>query len=410
MNTRLPLMTWLYFTAQAVNLTAAIMSVTMAAVAGGLLASHPAGATIPYGFQFVAVTLVTYPAARFMRHYGRKKGFMLGNVFLALAGVLGFISMQQQSFGLLIATHALLGVYIGFANFNRFAATDGLAQALQPKATSLVVAGGVLAAFVGPFMASQLRDVAGLQAFAAGYAAFIGLALLASLAALPIAATAKQPRPSTAANAGTVPQRQLLKQRQVISAIGIAALGYGIMNLLMVAAELHMTHRQQSFDDMSWAVQWHVVAMFAPAFFSAPLLRRFGNQRMLHAGMLLLMAACAINVAAPHFLMTVAGLVILGLGWSLTYVGGAALLTAAVGDHPDAFSIQGINDACIAVMATLGAFLPAPLMVWLGWQTSNLVILLLCGLVLAASLVANTAGRWAAVAPPPKAAPQSPQP
>ncbi len=149
MTETLPARTYLYFIAQSVNLTTAVMSVTMAALVGAALAPDPAWSTVPYGFQFLCVMLATYPVSWLMGRIGRRRAFMLGALPLALSGVSGFLAVQHQHFVALILSHCALGVYIAFANFNRFAATDNLTQHLKARALSLVVAGGVIAAVVG---------------------------------------------------------------------------------------------------------------------------------------------------------------------------------------------------------------------------------------------------------------------
>lgn len=174
----LPYRTYLYFLAQSINLTTAVMSVTMAALVGGSLAPEPWLSTVPYGFQFLFVMLFTLPASRLMAAIGRKKSFLLASLPLAVSGVVGYWAIEMKQFSWLVASHALLGIYIAFANFNRFAATDGLNNRLKPRAISLVVAGGVVAAVSGPMLIRGLKSSRFGQEFAACYAAFTVLALV----------------------------------------------------------------------------------------------------------------------------------------------------------------------------------------------------------------------------------------
>lgn len=387
MSERLPAKTYLFFAAQSINLTTAVMSVAMAAVVGSMLTDDPAMATIPYGFQFLFVMLVTYPASWFMSRFGRKAGFMLGNISLAVAGVLGFLSIQKDAFYLLVAAHSALGAFIAFANFYRFAAADGIPATLKPRAISLVVAGGVLAAFLGPMFSDSLRTVVGYQEFAISYAFFVVLALVSMGIVLMIPANTatgeNTRRPTGRLSAASV--AGLLGQRQILLAIALSALGYGIMNLLMVQASLHMQTICSDFSDVSLAIQWHVVAMFAPSFFTGKLIRAIGNHTVLYLGLILLIASSGANLMGQDYPMTVTGLVLLGLGWNFTYVGGGALLTTLTGSHPDAMKIQGINDLCISVMATIGAFLPSLLQYTIGWTGTNTISMALCAIALVVS-------------------------
>ncbi len=393
MNSTLPRRTYLYFTAQSINLTTAVMSVTMAAIVGASLAPDAAWSTVPYGFQFLCLMLATYPVSRLMSRIGRKKAFMLGAIPLALSGVSGFLAVEHQHFPTLVLSHSALGVYIAFANLNRFAATDNLSQALKPKALSLVVAGGVIAAVVGPTLTEWLRDVGGFPLFSLCYAAFVGLALLSLLIALCLpndAGTASAVN-STAKPAST---RAEPAGPSVVVAMAVAALGYGIMNLLMIQASMHMKHMHEDFTDVRLAIQWHVIAMFAPSFFTGAIIQRLGIKTTICAGLALLIGCSAMNIWSHSYAMMTLALIALGLGWNLTYVGGGALLAQSLQNSPAAMQMQGKNDLAIAVFATIGAFSPSLLLSSVGWDGTNAICMVLCmGLLVAtAGLLQNKAG------------------
>lgn len=385
MTETLPARTYLYFIAQSVNLTTAVMSVTMAALVGAALAPDPAWSTVPYGFQFLCVMLATYPVSWLMGRIGRRRAFMLGALPLALSGVSGFLAVQHQHFVALILSHCALGVYIAFANFNRFAATDNLTQHLKARALSLVVAGGVIAAVVGPALTGWLRDVGGYPLFSLCYAAFVGLALVSWLIALCLPKDKPVNGPQQdlrACEAG-----QLAPRRVLVLAMSVAALGYGIMNLLMIQASLHMKGMNQDFSDVRMAIQWHVVAMFAPSFFTGSIIQRLGIKMTICAGLGLFVVSTALNMGSSSYAVMTAALIALGLGWNLTYVGGGALLAQGLQYSPEAMRLQGKNDLAIAVCATLGAFTPSLLLDTAGWTGTNALCMVLClGLLLATAL------------------------
>ena len=382
MNSMLPRHTYLYFAAQSINLTTAVMSVTMAAIVGAALAPSASLATVPYGFQFLFVMLATSPASWLMARIGRKKAFMLGAAPLLLASVSGFWAVEQHSFAGLVASHAALGIYIAFANFNRFAATDRLDPKLKPKAISLVVAGGLVAAVAGPTLTEWLRVSDGHAMFSLCYVAFVALAGLSWLVAACLPAD-----PGMAggklAMAGKAPAPAMTPA--MILAMAIAAVGYGVMNLLMIQASLHMGHRHEDFSDVRLAIQWHVIAMFAPSFFTGAIIARLGIKATLCAGLLMLAACAGINMGWHGYAMMSLALIVLGLGWNLTYVGGAALLAQALEGNPEAFRMQGRNDLAIAVCATVGAFTPSLLLSSVGWVGSNGLCMLLVGVLLMAT-------------------------
>ena len=393
MNSTLPRRTYLYFTAQSINLTTAVMSVTMAAIVGASLAPDAAWSTVPYGFQFLCLMLATYPVSRLMSRIGRKKAFMLGAIPLALSGVSGFLAVEHEHFPALVLSHSALGVYIAFANFNRFAATDNLSQALKPKALSLVVAGGVIAAVVGPTLTEWLRDVGGFPLFSLCYAAFVGLALLSLLIALCLpndAGTAS----AVNSTAKPVSTRAEPAGPSVVVAMAVAALGYGIMNLLMIQASMHMKHMHEDFTDVRLAIQWHVIAMFAPSFFTGAIIQRLGIKTTICAGLALLIGCSAMNIWSHSYAMMTLALIALGLGWNLTYVGGGALLAQSLQNSPAAMQMQGKNDLAIAIFATLGAFSPSLLLSSVGWDGTNAICMVLClGLLVAtAGLLQNKVG------------------
>lgn len=387
MKNRLPGRTYLYFTAQSINLVTAVMSVTMAAIVGASLAPTIELSTLPYGVQFLFVMLATYPASRLMSVIGRRSGFLLGTIPLAASGVLGYLAIEQHSFLLLTLSHAALGTYIAFANFNRFAATDGLEPGLKPRAISLVVAGGVLAALLGPALTSVLREIGGFREFALCYGAFVPLAGLAAITSALMPAGKPVPVSANACAAKKPGFREALRSPVILLAIVVASVGYCLMNLLMIQASMHMKHLHTHFSDVSMAIQWHVLAMFAPSFFTGVLIARLGLKTVICSGLLLLLASCAINLASSSYPAMTLALVVLGLGWNFTYVGGGALLARGLESNPDAMRMQGINDLGISVLATVGAFTPAILLSWIGWSGTNLLGIGLSAAVLLGSMI-----------------------
>lgn len=377
MTSALPRRTYLYFIAQSINLTTAVMSVTMAAIVGSALAPAASLSTVPYGFQFLFLMLATYPASKLMSRVGRKKAFMLGSIPLMVSGLSGFWAVEHQHFLMLVVSHAALGVYIAFANFNRFAATDNLDQKLKPKAISLVVAGGVIAALVGPTLTELLRDLRGYPLFSLCYASFIGLAALSLLVAVCLPTDLViliAPR----ANEKAAKERRHSMNPTIMIAMAVAALGYGIMNLLMIQASMHMKHMHEDFSDVRLAIQWHVIAMFAPSFFTGAIIHKLGLKTTICAGLSMLIVCAAINMVSSSYEVMTLSLIVLGLGWNLTYVGGGALLAQALQNTSSAIQMQGKNDLAIAIFATIGAFTPSLLISTVGWRGTNAICMTLC--------------------------------
>lgn len=374
---KLPFRIYIYFLGQSINLTTAVMSVTMAALVGASIAPSPWMSTVPYGFQFLCVTLLTYPVSKLMIAIGRKKSFLIATIPLALSGVVGFIAVENHSFILLMLSHSLLGAYIAFANFNRFAATDNIPTILKPKAISLVVAGGILASIIGPFLTINLKDFDGLNAFSACYAAFVGLAAISFVLNLIV----KSPENSgehAEDNSSHTKISTILNSRVVLLAISVGAVGYGLMNLIMIQASMYLATLDVHFDHITAAIQWHVVAMFAPSFFTGLIIQRLGLKSVVMYGIYIILLCALINIFTNNYYLITFSLILLGLGWNFTYVGGSALLALSMEGSPFAKQAQGINDVGISIFATIGSFTPALFLALIGWQGTNILSILIC--------------------------------
>ena len=384
-RTRISSGTALLALGQALNLTVAVMMVTVAALAGGQLAPDAAWATVPYGVQFAAVLACTYPVSALMRKLGRRPVFLGSAMLLMLAGCIGLLALQGQSFAGLVLAHALVGAYVACANFFRFAAVDGLQEPARAQALSWVVAGGVLAALAGPLMANTLRQVPGFTEFAWVYGGLMGLGL-AQLALMtvwkpagrgPESVAMVQTPPAVAGPPSTKSHYNRKKGPRLALAIATAAGGYLVMNLLMVQTSL-VLQDLCSFEMSARAIQVHVLAMFAPSFVTGWLIGRWGLRVVISAGLLLLVFAAALGVTlSPSYEAAIAGLFLLGLGWNLSYVGGSALLAQAAPER-ERHRWQGIHETVTAAAATAGAFLPAPLLAHAGWSGTNGLALGLC--------------------------------
>lgn len=224
--------------------------------------------------------------------------------------------------------------------------------------------------------------------FSACYAAFTGLAVVSLVLNLCVKEATTHPGQASSFAAQNVHVRVVLKNEVIVLAMVVAAVGYGLMNLLMIQASMHMSNMHVHFSDVSMAIQWHVLAMFAPSFVTGFLIQRLGLKAIIFSGVLLLLASSTVNITSQNYLALTISLIALGLGWNFTYVGGSALLTQALESTPElSVKVQGLNDFGISVMATLGAFAPAFLLTWLGWNGTNLLGIALCLALLVFSAV-----------------------
>ncbi|MBJ7537412.1 MFS transporter [Marinomonas transparens] len=372
--TAIPKYIYLYFLCQSINLTAAVISVAVAAVVGNLIAPNESWATLPYGMQFLFILLATYPVSILMEKKGRKFGFVVGAIGLAGAGISGYLAVLQNSFWLLLLAHSLLGCFVACANYYRFAAVDNLTGKVKSKAVSFVIAGGLVAGIIGPFISSSLRDIEGFPLFSLCYGVLILLALLNLLLIqfLPKETLIKAHKKQ---GVDVVNARRRLSESaspMLLFTIVSVALSFGIMNLVMVQSSLKMHHMHVMFDHSAMAIQWHVIAMFAPSFVSGYLITKFGHQKVIGTGLLLFLVTFLVNVLDDSYSSIVVSLIFLGLAWNLAYVGGSAYIAVLLEGNEDAKRLQGAGDTGIAILAMLGAMLPAVLMSLIGWQGTNL--------------------------------------
>ncbi len=367
---QLPRYVYYLLAAQAFNLIAAVLSVTVAAIVGLKLAPTQALATVPYGLQFLAMLLTTFIFSFLMKKLGRHLVFQFGCVCLFLAGVLGYLALQQQQFYLLCLSHFSLGLFISTANFYRFAASDRLATDLIPKATAMVISGGVIAAIIAPMLAIQFQQVAGLPDFTAIYFIFSVLALL--LSPILYLWNKKFQRQQIQQVLIEPTQRRKLPSTLIIAAVISGAFAYYIMNVMMIMSSLHLKEHH-SFHYASISIQLHVLAMFIPSFFVSKLIQRWGTHTTIYVGFALLMLSSLIPMFGQVGIYINAALIVLGVGWNFAYSGASTLLAGL--NEQQKHRVQGINETGIALFVTLGAFLPAPILSSLGWINANLLAL-----------------------------------
>jgi predicted MFS family arabinose efflux permease len=350
-----------------------INNVTLIAVNGlvGLaLAPTPLLATLPVTTYIIGSALTTLPASLAMGRFGRRAGFMFGQLMgfagttIAAAGVFG------GSFAVLCAGTFVVGTYNAFAQYLRFAAADvadAYEPALKERAISWVLAGGLAGGIVGPEMSKLTRELLP-TAFAGTYIALAAVALVACL----IASRLHIPqRPHAAGAAAARPLATIARQPEFIVAVLVGAVSYGAMNLLMTATPLAMKVCGFGYPQAADVIMWHVIAMFAPGFITGALLRRFGHLRVMLAGCMLMFVTVAVahdGVSYWHFW---AALFALGLGWNFMFTGATALLTSTYSPAEKA-RVQGVNDLAVFLTMITSSAASGALLSATGWTDLNL--------------------------------------
>ena len=373
-------------TCQALMMTANVLLISTSALVGQRLADlqglPESLATLPLAVQFLATMLTTIPASLLMKQIGRRAGFFLGSSVGLTGAALAAYAIHQQSFILFAASTALFGVNNGFGTYYRFAAADSAAADYRATAISYVMAGGVVAALLGTNLANWTRDLLTSAPFVGSYLGLI------ALYALTLTATSFLRIPRLDATTGQHtgrPLRVLVMQKTFLVAVAAAMLGYGVMSLVMTATPLAMHAHAHSFSSTAFVIEWHVLGMFAPSFFTGHLIRRLGVANVMLAGALFNGLTVAINLSGTSETHFWAALFFLGVGWNFLYVGGTTLLTEAY-DEQEKAKVQALNDFLIFTTATSAILTAGILQHLFGWRVVNLGVLPLIVAILVAVL------------------------
>jgi MFS family permease len=369
--------------AQGLLLTNGVMLIAVNGLAGLALAPDRRLATLPVTALVFGAALSTFPASHFMRRFGRRKGFMLGTAFGALGAAVGFTANLTHSFWLLCLGTLFAGVYNAFGQYYRLAAADLASDAWKSRAISLTLGGGICGAFLGPALGKHTRDL-----MAPRFTASYGALFVVSLLAMGVVSLLRVPheRTFTASEHGRS-LTTIARQPKFMVAVLAAAVGYGVMNLLMAATPIAMDLCGFQFSDASFVLQWHVIGMFAPSFFTGTLIKRFGVLEIVLAGLALLFGCIGIalqGVTLTHFFWA---LLLLGVGWNFLFVGGTTLLTETYEPNEKA-KTQGLNDFLVFAAMLVSSTTSGAVVTGAGWHTLNqLALPLLLVTALAASVL-----------------------
>ncbi len=360
-------------------------NVTFIAINGLVgLSLAPAGwmATLPVMGYVVGSALSTGLVAKSQQRFGRKGSFQLGLLVALLSAGLGAWAVLIQSFWLLVATTFIAGYYSANAQLYRFAAAELTTVDYREKAVSLVMAGGLIGAIVGPNLAMYTKNSLAFP-FAGAY---VALALVAVVSMVVMAFIQFPPAP--VASSSDQPGRALgviMRQPVFFVAVLCASLGYGVMNLLMAATPLAMQVCGLEFSDTAWVLQWHVIGMFAPGFVTGHLIKRFGVLPVMGVGVLLNLACIAVALSGADLQQFLVALFLLGVGWNFLFTGSTTLSMLAYTPPEKNRAQAAINFCVFATMAVTsfasGALVTTQGWAWLNWGSLLPVVLAGMGLM-----------------------------
>jgi MFS family permease len=359
---------WLLAGAQGLFLTNNVVFIAINGLVGLSLAPLGWMATLPVMGYVVGGALSTGLVARSQARWGRKVSFQIGLLVAMFSALLCAAALHLGNFWLLVAATVIAGYYSANGQLYRFAAGELAEPAFREKAVSLVLAGGLIGAIVGPNLANHTRDAFGAP-FLGAYLALAVVAVLSMLLMAGIRFPYEAPRKK--GDASGRPLSVIMRQPVFIVATAGAALGYGVMNLLMAATPLAMQVCGMPFSDAALVLEWHVIGMFAPGFFTGHLIKRFGVLQIMGVGVVLNLVCIAVALSGQDLHQFLIALFLLGVGWNFLFTGSTTLAMEAYRPEEKDKAQAAINFCVFAVMA-LTSFASGALVTTQGWALLNM--------------------------------------
>ena len=366
---------WLLTICQGLFMTNNVVFIAINGLVGLSLAPFGWMATLPLMAYVVGGAMSTVLVSQTQSRFGRQLSFQLGLAVAVLSALLCCYAVYSKNFWLLVVATVVAGYYNANAQLYRFAAAELAAPAFKEKAVSLVMAGGLLGAVLGPNLASTTRNLTDAP-FAGAY---LALAVVALLAMALLAYVRFPPAPAKTSAHGGRPLGEIMRQPVFIVAAAAGALGYGVMNLLMAATPIAMQVCGLPFSDVAWVLEWHVIGMFAPGFFTGHLIKRFGTLPIMAVGLALNLACVLIALSGVEFQQFLLALFLLGVGWNFLFTSATTLASAAYGPE-EKDKAQGALNFCIFAVLAISSLTSGILVTTQGWALLNLGSLVLLGI------------------------------
>ncbi|WP_421907070.1 MFS transporter [Mameliella sp.] len=352
------------------------MIFTIGGLAGQSLASNACFATLPISLIVLGSMLSATPVSALMQRYGRRAGFFVGAGAGALGGMVGAYGLYIASFPIFLLGSLITGTYMSAQGFYRFAAADTASDAFRPKAISYVMAGGLLSAVIGPQLVKATSD-AFVVPFLGAYAAVVAINVIGALLFL-FLDIPRPPRPSEDAPKGRT-RWELLTTPRIAVAVICGTVSYALMNLVMTSTPLAVVGCGFETGDAANVVTAHVLAMFAPSFFTGHLIARFGVEKIMALGLMILAGAGVVGLSGVELEQFFVALVLLGLGWNFGFIGATSMLAGAHEPH-ERGRMQGLNDLIVFGGVTFASLASGGLMncsggsAQQGWTAVNLAM------------------------------------
>jgi MFS family permease len=348
-----------------------------------MLAPTDSLATWPVTSFVVGSMLAVWPASMLMKIYGRKPVFVAGAVSSIIGALVSVFAIYHNNFYLFCIGAALQGVLQATSSFYAFTAAEAAGPEDKSVAISWMLTGGVVAAVAGTLISGSTRDLLAPYTFAGTYLAVVAFAILSLI----VFAMLQVAKPTQAEIQG--PQRnwpELLAQPKLVIAMATAILSYALMNLMMTAAPVAMKACGFGTDASIWVIQWHVLAMFVPSFFTGVLIKRYGVNLITGIGMSILICAGIAALAGISFMHFSVALILLGLGWNFGFIGGTTMLTTTYTPAERA-KVQAVNNFGVSIMVAIASASSGQMLSHFGWASVALTVMPIAAVMLAIILL-----------------------
>lgn len=354
--------------AQALGGSSAPIVMSLGGLVGQSLASNPAWATLPVSLYGLGLALGTLPAAFIMRAWGRRSGYLLGAGFGIAAGLIAALGIYWSAFAIFCAGTFTAGLWGAYVQSYRFAATDGAEGPLKAKAISWVMIGGLAAAIIGPQLVIITRESVPGMPYLGSFLSQAALPLLS----IPILLALRPPPVVRAAETGEKGRSltQILLNPRYMLAVAAGVVSYSMMAFVMTAAPIAMVGSGHSVTNATIGIQWHLLAMFGPSFFTGALMKRFGKERVTAAGMVLMALSAVVALNGMQLFNFWGSLALLGIGWNFGFIGATAMVTDCHNSAERA-KAQGANDFLVFGATAIFSFLAGSILDSAGWQMLN---------------------------------------
>ena len=354
-----------------------MLVVSASALVGNLIAEDKTLVTLPIAMQWLGVSIFTVPASFLMSRVGRRNGFIVAALVLMVGAGICVLAIYQRSFPLYLLGSFLLGTGNGFSWYYRFAAAEIVPEDWKSRAISLTLAGGVISAVFAPPLADLGKDLLAPVIFAGTFA----IVAATQIVVIGILALIEIPKPPRMSFRGGRPIGQIARQPKFVVAVVGAVVAYGTMVMLMSVTPLAMDMCGLSFQQATSAIQWHILGMYVPAFFTGHLIKRYGVYPMMTVGALFNIACVSIALSGQTYWHFLIAQLMLGVGWNFLYVGATTLLTETYTLQERA-KTQAFNELLVFVVTGTGIFLSGKLLTGIGWNAVNIAVMPLIGAVL----------------------------